>query len=207
MNLSKSLLSREAALSLQEEIRDSFRLAENLLVEAAIKLKQFLDGRGWAALGYATMTAWREAEFNFTQFYNARSVILLLEAGVSEKTVRHMPVGNVGSITHLLPEKYWKDPAWQQRAIDMGTRDFANLARAEATQAGTAPEEVFRRGFWGPQSLIEKWDLCFRVAEAVDGAKGQEQVVEALVSNYLDGASARPGKSRLQYYYLVQRAG
>ncbi len=196
----RDALTRAEAQKLRDGIVEDFKAAEGRLVEAAIKLDKFVRGEGWVPLGYDTMTDWREKEMNFTQFYTLRHVLRLLEAGVSTDKIQRMSLTNIDTMVRQLPEARWKESAWQKAAADMPVTDFKAKAVAAAEEAGTVQEEIQRRGFPGPKSLVEKWDLALKVAETVDGARRIDERVDAIVSAYLNGQGGRPGKSRLQQY-------
>ena len=196
-----SLLDKAGAVALRDALLEDLHAAEHSLVAAALKLGKFRAGKGWLALGYETMTAWREREMNFSEFYKLAHVAWLLDAGVPAEAVEKMKLSNVDAMVRQLPEKLWLDPEWQLAAQELPVADFAARAEAEGEKIGTAIEAMQSRGFRAPLSLCERWDTALKVAEAVDGAVRMEQRVEAIVACYLDSDSAQPGKSRLQRFH------
>jgi hypothetical protein len=194
------------AKRLRDGIIQDFKTAGASLVSAAIKLDAIVRGQGWKALGYATMTEWRTAELNFSEFFRLRNTMKLLEVGVPPAQVEKMKLTNIDTLVRQLPERDWKDTKWIAAAAEMPVSEFESRAKAEAIDVGTIQEEIERRGFAGPKSLIEQWDMALRVAEAVDGAAGLEARVEAIVACYLNSDSQAPGKTKLQRYHEIAQS-
>jgi hypothetical protein len=193
----EKLLPKVAARKISDELGKLFHAAEKSLVQAAILLDKFIRGQGWKALGYKTMTLWREKEIPFSDFYNYRNAMKLLEAGVPAEQVEKIPLTNMNVITRQLPESKWSDPKLL-KAAEGPVKEFERQISEKESE--TKAEEILRRGFAGPKSLIEKWDLAMKVAEFIDHAEGQEAKIEAVVTEYLNGAYEEEGKSRLQAY-------
>jgi hypothetical protein len=189
------------ARQLRDGIIQDFKSAEGSLVAAAIKLDAFTRGVGWKALGYETMTEWRETEIKSTEFFRLRNVNRLLEAGVPVASVEKMKLTNIDVLVRQLPEKEWKKADWQKAAAELPVADFEKRATAEAEDFGTIQEQIERRGFAGPTSLIEQWDLALKVAEAVEGAQKLEARIETIVACYLNSDSQTEGRTKLQRYH------
>src|SRR5579885_1750422 len=187
------------AKRLRDAIIADLRSAEGSLVSAAIRLAKFTKRQGWKALGYETMTEWREAEVRFAEFFRLRNVSKLLEQGVPAESVEKMKFSNIDMLARQLPPSEWKKPEWQKAAAEIPVAEFERRAKARAEDVGTVQEEIERRGFAGPRSLVEQYDLALKVAEAVDGAVRMEERIEIIVATYLNSDS-RGGKTRLQLY-------
>lgn len=203
IEVSKGLLSKEEASVLRDGILDDFGDAGRSIISAAIKLRQFRMGKGWLALGYPTETEWREAEIPWQEFQNARAAIKMLDVGVEPEILERMKISNVHSMVKHLPEKKWLDPNIQAAAISETVANFDVQVRAKAETLGTLAEDWHARGWHGPASVVENWDLALKVAELVDGAKALDKRVDAIIATYLNSQSARPGLSRLQLYFEI----
>lgn len=197
------LLSKADATKLRDGMLEDFKAAGSRLVAAAVKLDKIVRGQGWKALGYDTMTDWRKAEVNFSEFYTLRNTSRLLEQGIPAARVEKMKLTNIDTLVRQLPPSEWAKETWLKAAAEMPIKQFEAKAIGEATERGTVQEEIERRGFAGPKSLIAQWDLALKVAETVDGARRLEDRVEAIVAAYLNANSQQPGKSKLQRYHEV----
>jgi hypothetical protein len=198
--IARTKLTKPQAKNLRDEMIEDLRAAGDRLVRAAVKLDAFVKGKGWIPLGYKTMTEWREQEISSSEFYNLRYVNKLLVAGVPPEMVSNMKLTNIDVMVRELPQSAWLREEWQRKAIDMPVADFCAHVRAEAKEVGTVVEEMHRRGFIGPASLIKNWDLAMRVAESIDGANSMESRIDAIIANYLNSESGVAGKSKLQRY-------
>lgn len=196
--------TKDEALRLQEGIKQLLRVTGASLVEAAIQLDAFKKRRGWEALGYQSMTAWRTVELQASEFYTLRDVTKLLDAGVPSEIVNKMPVTNIQVLTRKLPPSAWKNKQWQQKAIDLPVATFERAATEASADIGMHVEEMQRRGFVLPVSLAEVWDDTLRAIEVLEGVRKMEQKIEMLLSEYLNGPSAMPGRSRLQRYQEIK---
>jgi len=202
----QKLLSKSEATKLRDGMLDDFKAAGSRLIAAAIKLDQIVRGQGWKALGYETMTEWREAEIKHSEFYTLRNTTRLLEQGVPPTRVEKMKLTNIDTLVRQLPSSEWAKETWLKAAAELPIKQFEAKAMGEAVERGTAQEEIERRGFAGPTSLIKQWDLALKVAETVDGAKRLEDRVEAIIATYLNSDSQQKGKSKLQRYQEVTEA-
>jgi hypothetical protein len=193
------LLTKPQASALSEGMKADLSTAEDRIIAFAVKLKQFIGGKGWLALGYDGLTEYREAELSFSEFYNARAAIKLLDAGVSPDDVRKMKLSNMQTLVRQLPEAEWND----SKTIDLAQgpiAKFTEFAEKKSQEMGLAIERREPRGFNVPKSVADNWDLALRVAQFVDGCESLEQRIEAIVANYLNSESEVAGKSRLELY-------
>jgi hypothetical protein len=192
-------LTRPEASALSEAMKMDLASAEGNIIAFAIKLKRFIAGKGWLSLGYAGLTEYREAELSFSEFYNARAAVKLLDAGVSPDDVRRMKLSNMQTLVRQLPEAEWKDA----KVIDLAQgpiATFTQFAEKKSQEMGLAIERREPRWFRVPKSVAENWDLALNVAQYVDGCETFEQRIEAIVASYLNSESEIPGKSRLELY-------
>jgi hypothetical protein len=195
-----SMLARPQAEALQKGIIQDLKAAESSVVAAAIKLEDFKRGRGWVALGFPGMTEWRKASIPESQFYNARSAMKLLDAGVPTEDVEKMPLTNINTMARSLPESDWKKPE-VLRAAQGPIASFEQFATKRSDDVGMNVEELVGRGFRLPLGIAKNLDLALAVAETVDQLRGVDRRVEVILATYLNSASETPGRSRLQMYY------
>jgi hypothetical protein len=192
-------LSETEAAKLQKTIIAHFNSADQNLIAAAVGLKEFKEGKGWEALGYSTMSEWREKEMQFGKFYSLTNVMKLLDAGVSQERIEKMPLTNVDTLTRKLPESKWTDDSILTLA-EGPIKEFDKVASKKSEEIGMHVEDLERRGFKVSKSVADNWDLALRIAETVDGCTVFEKRIEAIVSNYINAESEIEGKSKLQVY-------
>lgn len=194
-----ALLTKPQASALSEGMKADLSTAEDRIIAFALKLKQFIAGKGWSALGYSGLTEYREAELGFSEFYNATRVIKLLDAGVEPDDVREMRLTNIEKLVKYLPPSAWKDA----KTIELAQGPIAPFARfveEKSETMGMAVESDESRGFRVSRSVADKWDEALRVAKLIDGCETMEKMIETIVANYLNSESEVAGKSRLQVY-------
>lgn len=192
-------LSEPEAAKLQDTIIKHFKSADQNLVAAAIGLKEFKEGKGWEALGYTTMSEWREKEMQFGKFYSLTNVMKLLDAGVSQERIEKMPLTNVDTLTRKLPPSKWTDDTVLKSA-EGPIKEFEAKVTKQSEEIGMHVEDLEKRGFKVSKSIAESFDLALNVAEHVDGCKHIEKKIEAIVSNYLNAESETEGMSKQQVY-------
>lgn len=192
-------LSKADAQKLQDSMIAHFEAADQNLIAAALDLAQFKGGEGWLALGYDSMTLWREEEMRFSEFYNLTNVMKLLDAGVAPERIEKLKLTNINKLVRKLPESKWTD----EKTLELAEGPigvFKAKVDEQSEKIGMHVEALERRGFQVSKSVADSWDLALKVAEMVDGCGPMEKRVEAIVANYLNAESETPGRSRLQLY-------
>lgn len=206
-------LSKEEAGKLRDGILDDLAQSASRQIEAALKFRRFVVGRGWEALGYESLTAWREAEVRFGEFYKLRRIAELIAAGVAEKDIRAIVAARRATNLDGLYQLYRVQPKlltegkWVEEARQLPIADFEAKVEKELVRRGAEPEATVPVSLGQlPTGVAEKLRLALKVAEEVDGAKNKAEAVEAIAANYLNAASDEPGKSKLQRYYELEAA-
>jgi len=146
-----AFLSEDEARRLSQEISYRLQRVASAITEAAYALKRFISGRGWIALGYRSLNAWREANIGEREYWNVRNAIRLLDAGVPPEAIARMPITSIQMIvektaaTHVVGSGNYRGGADNVRARFLQTcgRDM----RRRKTASGNKSFQVIRHQF------------------------------------------------------------